>query len=224
MPKHPETWDWAASGSNDFWTQSSLVVQGCLLRWKEKGFTAFLDHCCGRGRHALCFAKHGFQVRAFDAALSGVQILEAEAVRLGLVIDSQASDMHQLPYPDDSVDCMVSYHGIYHSTYPGLIDCLREARRVLRPNGELFLTLNSQANAKFVIAEQEERVVDGRTVYKNEPGHPEEGVPHTYLNEYDVFDVAKQSGFRVAKLQHIEDIYVVNDQPKRGWHYYCIFA
>jgi ubiquinone/menaquinone biosynthesis C-methylase UbiE len=43
------------------------------------------------------------------------------------------------PYPDDSFDCAFAIHCIYF--WPEPVACLREMRRVLRPDGVVAITI-----------------------------------------------------------------------------------
>jgi len=51
------------------------------------------------------------------------------------VPDLQRADAEHLPFPDDTFDIVYSYGVMHHS--PGTAQCVREARRVLKPGGSL---------------------------------------------------------------------------------------
>ena len=55
------------------------------------------------------------------------------------VVDLTKGDARSLPYPDDSFDCAFSIHCVYFWREPAA--CLREIRRVLRPDGVVAITI-----------------------------------------------------------------------------------
>lgn len=65
-------WDWAKVGE-DVWLKPSEESIAMLYRWKTQGFKKILDIGCGKGRHALLFAKHGFEVSAIDISASAIE-------------------------------------------------------------------------------------------------------------------------------------------------------
>jgi tellurite methyltransferase len=66
-----------------------------------------LDTGCGEGRNAVFFARHGFQVTAFDLAASGVAKTKQLAEEAGVQINVFEADMltYRLTDPFDVVFC-----------------------------------------------------------------------------------------------------------------------
>jgi SAM-dependent methyltransferase len=62
----------------------------------------------------------------------------APAIRAGRM-ELKQGDVASLPYPDESFDKAFSLHSIYF--WDGPVDCLRELRRVLKPQGWLAITI-----------------------------------------------------------------------------------
>jgi ubiquinone/menaquinone biosynthesis C-methylase UbiE len=54
-------------------------------------------------------------------------------------VDLTKADVQSLPYPDHSFDCAFAIHCIYFWREPAA--CLREIRRVLRPDGVVAITI-----------------------------------------------------------------------------------
>jgi ubiquinone/menaquinone biosynthesis C-methylase UbiE len=52
--------------------------------------------------------------------------------------------MKELPYKDESFDCILAYHVISHTDTQGIKRILKELNRVLRKSGEFFITLCSK--------------------------------------------------------------------------------
>jgi ubiquinone/menaquinone biosynthesis C-methylase UbiE len=96
-----------------------------------------LDVACGPGfvAAAAAAAELGAHARGLDfsAAMLGV----ARARHPGITFDQ--GDAEALPYPNASFDAVVSNFGIHH--VPSPIVALRQAHRVLRPNGLLAFTI-----------------------------------------------------------------------------------
>lgn len=192
-------WDWSKI-QEDVWDVPSEDVYYLLYRWKNLGKTRLLDLGCGKGRHALFFAKEGFEVYALDISESGINILKEKSQRCNLKVFALVSDMHSLPYEDEFFDCILAYHAIYHTNRDGLKKVISEIYRVLKNGGEFYVTFNSKYSRSF--NNPNNIFLDDGTVIKREG--IEAGIPHYYLDKEEIYSFMKD--FEILSLKYIEDI------------------
>jgi SAM-dependent methyltransferase len=86
-----------------------------------------LDVACGRGRHALWLARHGWCVTAVDRDADVLRELESEARRQRLTITARVADLESgpAPLPDEAFDVIVAVHYLHRPLFPGLLAALR---------------------------------------------------------------------------------------------------
>jgi len=152
-------WDWDSSVA-PWWEEPAAETYPLLTRWNKAGFKKLLDLGCGIGRHAIFFANNGFEVDVFDLSEEGVEKLKKLAQEKKLPIKSSVGDMLSLPYKDNAFDCLVAYHVIYHSDDEGIKKVLSEIKRVLKKDGEAYITFNSQNSDSF-------KAVDNKHITQN---------------------------------------------------------
>lgn len=203
-------WDWTRVQS-DTWLQVSEEFLPIALQWKEK-FQSILDIGTGKGRHAFFFSKNGLDVSAVDLSASSIEIINKLSKEQGLSIHTCVSDMTKLPFQNESFDCVVCFHTIYHTDYVGLKKAIAEIQRVLHKEGEAFISFNSKDNPSY----RKEESIDGYTMIKS--GGIEEGIPHCYVDEGDLKELL--SDFKVISLRKIQE-YVRQAKAVSGIHYYA---
>lgn len=153
-------------------------------RWQSKGFMRLLDLGCGLGRHAVYMAQKGFEVTAADLSGYGVEHTQKWAAEEQAPLTACVADMLDLPFEDNTFDCVLAYNVIYHTDIAGFQAALAEIRRVLRPGGELFLTLISKSSGSYRQADSRQRI-DANTLLSEKSG-TETGVPHLYVDLADI--------------------------------------
>jgi SAM-dependent methyltransferase len=203
------SWDWN-NLIDSHWTKPSEEAYFLLHHWNAQRYSTILDLGCGVGRHSLLFAQHGFDVTALDLSSSGLQILANSAQKLKLPIRTIQADVAALPFEDASFDAILAYHSMYHVDSDGMLCAVHEVHRVLRPNGEAFLTFTSKATSSY--SDPECQILDGHVRMKRE----EDGsvLPHYFCDQEDIHRLLAK--FKIIKLRHVEDI--VNG--KSSWHYF----
>ena len=85
-------------------------------------------------------ASQGF-VAGIDHSQTMIQAASqrnAQAIQTGRM-ELKQGEVASLPYPDESFDIALSLHSIYFWQNP--LDCLKEIRRVLKPNGTVAITI-----------------------------------------------------------------------------------
>ena len=87
---------------------------------------------------------------------------------------------------------------------------MTESKRVLKPTGEIYLTLLSKSSPSFT--DPRSKVIDGNTRLKME----EDGsvLPHYYVGQTDIEELL--SGFSIIRIRQIQDIYAGGS----SWHYF----
>ena len=99
-----------------------------------------LDVGCGDGLHSHFLALHGHRVVGADNNLAGIQWAvkkTAECNYPNMPPSFQLANCYELPFHDASFDCVFCFDVIEHLINP--VQMLSEVRRVLLPNGTLFL-------------------------------------------------------------------------------------
>jgi len=66
-----------------------------------------LDLACGRGANAICLAKNGLNVMAWDISSSALKHLSHDAKENGLTVNSEVRDISKHPPETDSFDVIV---------------------------------------------------------------------------------------------------------------------
>ena len=193
-----KAWNWDID-LHDYWKRISDEFLPVALRWKEKKLHRVLDLGCGIGRNALYLASCDFDVFAFDLSESGLRQVAEEAEKNKYDIKIKQGDMLNLPYHDGYFDCILAFHSIYHTDYLGLRRVVSEIKRVLKKDGEIFITLNSKENDAWTSSNHEK--VDQYTLLQDET--TEENVPHTYLSYQEVLELI--ADFETLKIQQIFD-------------------
>ena len=183
-------------------------------KWREFGRINLLDLGTGLGRHAIYFSKQGFNVSAMDISEYAIDYLKNWAIKENLTINTEVGDMLCLPYPDQSFDCIFAYHVISHTNSVGLEKIIAEIERVLKPNGEVYLSFCSKESTEF--AEKRSPMLDKNTLISQD--EPEKGIPHFYadLNDLKVL----LANFQVELIKHTEYYYDFNDKNRREKFYY----
>jgi ubiquinone/menaquinone biosynthesis C-methylase UbiE len=98
-----------------------------------------LELGCGTGFFLLNLWQAGFagEVHACDISPGMVATFLETARTLGCDARARVADAESLPYPDESFDLVVGHAFLHHIPDPWRV--LREARRVLRPGGSVFV-------------------------------------------------------------------------------------
>lgn len=124
--------------------------------------------------------------------------------------------MLNLPYKDNSFDAIFAYHVVSHTDSMGIKQILGEISRVLKINGEIFITLCSKETWSFKDAGYPK--LDENTIIKTEEG-PENGIPHFFVTLDDIIDMF--SNFEIERIRHTDDCYFAG-RKQNSKHYFIM--
>lgn len=208
-------WEIIKDDESSIWKNPSIESYYLLTRWKSQDKIEFLDLGCGLGRHSVLFGKNGFHVRCFDISEEAIARTKVWAENEGLVFDYKTGDMLMLPYMDESVDCVMCRNVISHTDTKGVKQAIPEVKRVLKIQGECYLTLGSKETWGF--KQGDWPVVDENTKLRMEEG-PEYRVPHFYADYNLVTELFND--FQIISITHVEDFYESNGRTYSSFHYH----
>ena len=140
---HPDFYSYYANESqSDATLQRFRGVQSTVLRIAtERGMAAELDVAdigCGAGTQCRLWAERGHRVNGVDINEPLIRLGRERATAAGLDVRFQVGSATELPWPDASMDVCLLPELLEH-----VVDwqsCVREAARVLRPGGLLYLS------------------------------------------------------------------------------------
>ncbi len=207
-------WDWENANQAP-WLKPTEDSYYLAIKWKEKGYVHLLDLGSGLGRHAIHFAKQGFQVNAIDISAYGIEHLKSWAAGENLTVGTTTGDILELCYPDGSFDCVFAYHVISHSDTTGIRKIISEIKRVMKPEGEAFLSFCSKNDTRYL--DPDAKRADENTIISTT--EPEVGVPHFFADLNDIIGLLKDFNIEKVRLTEYCDIVNVNTN-KRHMYYY----
>lgn len=212
-------WNWNIVNENEskIWLEPSIESYYLLNRWKKQEKKVFLDLGCGLGRHTILFAKNGFTTKAFDLSNEAIERTKEYAENEGVKVEFKQGDMLNLPYEDESIDCILCRNVISHTDTEGIKKIICELKRVLKEKGECYLTLGSKDTWGF--KREDWPFVDENTKIRVENG-PENGIPHFYAD----YDLIKKlfNDFKIEKIYQVEDFYDDNGKNYSSFHYHIL--
>jgi SAM-dependent methyltransferase len=192
-------------------------TQDILKRYLPKPPATVLDVGGAAGVHALWLAREGYQVHLIDAVEDHVeQARKGSWAQPEFPLESCAvGDARDLQQPDASADAVLLLGPLYHLTdRSDRIRALREARRVLRPNGRVFVAIVCRfaslldglsrdlvADPAFVAIMQQD-LKDGQ--HRNPGGDPQYFTTAFFHHPDDLKTEISDSGLQLEKIIGIE--------------------
>ncbi|MGD2103943.1 MAG: class I SAM-dependent methyltransferase [Anaerolineae bacterium] len=201
-----------------------------ISRYLPQAPAVVLDVGGGPGTYAQWLSREGFEVHLIDPiALHGEQAREASRRQPTSPIRSiTVGDARELAYPDECADLVLLLGPLYHLTErPDRLLAVREARRVLRPRGQLVAVAISRFASTFAglaqghlqdsaFLEMMRRCLnDGQ--HRNpthEPGHFTTSFHH-HSSELEA--EIEEAGFCVETLLAIEGVAVFLQDLEQQW-------
>jgi ubiquinone/menaquinone biosynthesis C-methylase UbiE len=219
-----KAWNWKAVKIDTHWKEPAKETYWLLDRWKKQGRKDFFDLGAGLGRHSIQFAKQSFRVSGLDLSSDSAEKASNWAKEEAVKINFTVGDMLNLPYEDDSFDCLLAYFAISHTDTEGMRKIASEMHRVLRKNGEFYVTLGSKKSSNY---QKDWPKVDENTNLRMEKGS-EYKVPHFYADYDLVFDI-----FQDFEIMTVEEKQETFKEPRydrkdkygmvqRGWQFHIL--
>lgn len=212
-----KAWNWSMLNEEtqkEIWLEPSIESYYLVNRWKRQGKKEFLDIGCGLGRHSIQFAKEGFNVTSIDLSQEAIDSAKRWAQDEKLDIQFLHSDMMDIPYEDNSFDCILCRNVISHTDTEGIETIINKIYNLLKINGECFLTLGSKNASTY--KDKNNPKIDENTAIRMDDG-PEKGVPHFYADIEIIPKLFKN--FKIEYIAQVQDFKQVETGFRSFWHY-----
>jgi ubiquinone/menaquinone biosynthesis C-methylase UbiE len=212
-------WNWNIV-KEDFaqvWKNPSIESYYLVNRWSTLGERNFLDLGCGLGRHSVLFAKNNFNVSCFDISEDAVNRTKKWCMEENLTCDYKVGDMLNLPYEDNSFDCIYCRNVVSHTDTSGMKVIVNELKRVLKKGGECYLTLCSKDSWGF--RQESWPIKDENTKLRNEEG-PEYMIPHFFVDYNLCMELFKD--FEMVKIFKTTNYYQRETEVVDSSHFHLL--
>ena len=103
---------------------------------------SILELGCGTGILWKSLYNNFYDSRIVLSDMSENMLLESEKNLSELNLEYKQIDYHEIPYPDETFDTIISNHNLYHTE--DLSRVLSEIKRVLKADGTFFCSTNSR--------------------------------------------------------------------------------
>lgn len=212
-------WDWKIVKDDPtcIWKNPSIESYYLLNRWSSLKMKNFLDLGCGLGRHTILFAQNGFNVSCLDISKDAIERTKKWCEEENLKCDFKVGDMLKLPYKDNEFDCILSRNVISHTDTEGMKQIISELKRVLKKDGECYLTLGSKDTYGF--KQETWPLVDQNTRLRMEKG-PEYKTPHFYVDYNLCQELFKD--FKIINIFQVVDYFNSNDKVSDSYHFHLL--
>ncbi len=204
-------WDrrWTTTAGRADWTEPEPEVRAVVDLLHARGGHVVLDLGCGVGRHALLFARSGFDTVAIDASHSGL-VFGRDQVKDGQAPLWLRGGFTELPFTAGIFDLVLAWNVIYHGDRRIVRQALCEIARTLKPRGLLLLTMLSKRNALY----GQGREVS-RDTFMADTGDEEKRHPHYYCSAREL----------TGLLADFEPLSLVDrEQGQPGSWYWAVLA
>ncbi len=164
-------------------------LEALAHRWRQG---RLINIGCAHGPDFLPF-NEGFELHGIDFSGEMLKLAQKYSAKFDLSVNLAVADAGYLPYRDATFDWAISvatYHHIKGKT--DRLKSLQELRRVLKSDGEAFITVWNRWQPRFWFRRQEVAVpwrTKAKTLYR-----------YYYLFSYhELENLAKRAGFEVLK-------------------------
>ena len=184
MKLDKRAWDKSFKKEGRIFTKLQEDMPRIVKLFKKNGVKRVLDLGCGSGRHVVYLAKNGFEVYGIDIAKSGIKIAKEWLKEEGLKANLKVGDIYKkLPYKDNFFDAIICIRTLNHGKIEWIRRCIKEMKRVLKPNGFIFVTIRKHVAKKKIPNEKLYGIkwIAPRTYIIL--GGPEKGIPHYRFNK-----------------------------------------
>jgi SAM-dependent methyltransferase len=180
MAQLPDTSIWDARYARDgaLWGHFPAVsAEETWWRLRGTGARRILVAGCGYGRHAVYFARRGFDTTGLDASRPAIEMAHEAAREDGLELLLTCASATRMPFPHASFDAVYDHALLHHLDAAERVLAIAEYWRVLRPAGLLVVSALSTDDPEFGIGPEIEpgtyRGADGRPEHFFAPGELE---------------------------------------------------
>jgi SAM-dependent methyltransferase len=196
-----KAWDeiWKTKEGKTLWLEPDPFIVSFLPKFRREGVNKILDIGFGLGRHAILFAKEGFDVYGIDTSPTGLKYATKWAEREKVDLKLTTGEMSCLPFNSDMFDLVIAWNVVYHGTSDYIYKTISEIKRCLKLNGYLLCTLISTKNEKYGFGEE----IEKRTFVI--PEEKEKSHPHHYFDMEEINQYFKD--FTLLKCEDIEQFH-----------------
>ena len=180
-----------ASGWYNFrhWSIFRAELEALAQRWQQG---RLLNIGCAHGPDFLPLRK-GFELHGVDFSNEMLKLAQKYSKKFKFAVSLVEADARQLPYADESFDwaiAVATYHHIQDKE--DRLKALQELRRVLKPDGEAFITVWNRWQPRFWLQRRHTAVpwrTRDKTLYR-----------HYYLFSYlELERLCEKADFEVLK-------------------------
>jgi len=142
-------WYWEKFSEEEIqsWSKMFMVETGEVIKkWQDAGVKHVLDVGAGQGHYSMRFARNGFDVDALDINDFSMQRLKRLADENKLNINTVTADARKMPYDDNTFDAVFAVQVVNLLGCDNVVPMLNEICRVLKPNGQIWFTLDAIEN------------------------------------------------------------------------------
>lgn len=194
-----KTWDWEKNMNNE-WLIPSVESYYFANIWKNSGKTRVLDLGCGVGRHSMLFYDYGFKVTACDITPYAINYLKNWQKERGINFDVIECDMLNMPFKNNSFDCIYAYHVLSHTNLEGFKKLFDKIYDILDTNGEIYFDVLSKKC--WLYQDSGYPKMDSNTILSQDIH--ELDVPHICFDYDELTHILKR--FEIVEIKEVHQI------------------